>query len=474
MLQRKNFIVFVSIFFGYFIIVALVGSLQISFQNIIVFSLLLVPTIMSLHTKSLSTIIFCSVALVTLTTTYSYFYIVRLPDWYLLKHTGFKGEALESSVIILTVVLFLIFTVFFVHIFRLLCFKCMRPYYLNIKEVRQFFTRRRARTSLYSATIYFLLTIVIILQYVMFLNGIGITGIDPPKLPYRAVGILFYSTKFLLPMLIGFLYTKSKNSFILFLMILCTGVVCGVLSASRAAGVIFIMPLLCFEALRFKFIRVIISMLFTAVVFSFASQMRSATQFVDASGRPASDIIGFEFTKFAVQVVNNLEVGSIIGISLNQFMSRIEGFENLVQAAHYNPYNVQGRNPRDLVLNILGRPPSKEIDMDQHHIEWQGYANPIGWYNGGSIFSDVVTVRHYGFGLWFILLSLSVAFWLLLIDLSVMRLLIFNPVNSVLALTLTGLLVLIFITSPGKTVLFISIAFAVFVSIIRTVKFKFR
>jgi hypothetical protein len=289
------------------------------------------------------------------------------------------------------------------------------------------------------------------IQIWMFQNGIGFTGITPKELPFKLNGILYFSSKLFIPILIGILYFISERAKILTLLVFAYGVFSSIFAASRGVGVMIIgLPIL-LAAQDGKKTKALFGLIIIAISFSFATYMRSYTQFVDELGIPNIDTSNFDLINFfkTYYESNKYELPNILTNALISTFARIESFESLVQAIQYDPYKVEGGNPIDLVLLSFNRM-SRVFDANSHHIQWQGYILPSGWYNGGGLFSDVIIVRNHDGFIWMILLAFTTALWLHLFNIVVIKLTNkynFKPFVNTL---MTSLLILLYITNRGS------------------------
>ena len=270
----------------------------------------------------------------------------------------------------------------------------------------------------HGVAIFSVVILMIPLHAWMFLMGISIVGVDPPNLPYSLSGVLHYFTKYIIPLLLGYLYWKSKQSSKLAIFLLLYAWILGMSSLSRSALVTVMLPVLALAWIRRRHILLSVVGLGSIIGFSAVTNARGIVHFVSDGKTGAFTDMGL------ITLVGNIfdgEIEVIIGseVILKTFIGvfdRIEGFRNLVMAHWYDPNQVIGS--LGFVLRLLNRSFSS-WDQDLHHMQWQGNVLPEGFVNGGALLSTAVILGNDAL-YWILLASMFSAITLLLLEISTM------------------------------------------------------
>jgi hypothetical protein len=374
--------------------------------------LLLPPFLWAIKTPYVALKTICGVSFLTQIVTMPFFYLYR--DNFAWGHVKpFHFTAWESIPMLAKVSLFLFSLVLS---FKLLYpislfggggkFKSSIPLRVATQDRLNIYSGynliQNKKTWLFSILIILLIAVLIPLNLWSYSQGIGLTGIEPPALPYRLSGILFYLTKYITPALIGYFYFKTKRSWLLMLIILTYAWVLGLSSISKGAVLFVMFPVLTLAWLDKRKIMFGIAFIGTMIGISVASGARSYVYVVTA-GKVGAD------SSFSIfQLIFNLftdpdgamwEIDFLPKI-INGVLARIEGFENLVMAQYYDPNATIGALGFILRMAGLG---GAYFDIDAHMIQWQGNVLPEGFFNGGALLSNAVILGNDG--PWWIVLS---------------------------------------------------------------------
>lgn len=167
------------------------------------------------------------------------------------------------------------------------------------------------------------------LNVYMARNLIGITGLVSEELPFRLVGVMYYSRLYLIPLLLTWLFSKSTRGVLLFGAIIAYSLLAGFSSASRTVLLLSLMPLI----LDIYFHRRRASALFLASVAALAFVLVSASRdYTYASAQPS-------YLEMAENVVDSLAAMprmtpmSVLGGIANRFY----GAQDMVLAYQYEP-----------------------------------------------------------------------------------------------------------------------------------------
>ena len=261
---------------------------------------------------------------------------------------------------------------------------------------------------------YFLYLILLIIPMIflnlwMFENSIGMTGIEQKELPFKLNGILYYLVRIVTPILSLYFYSKTNKNFIT-LILLIFGIFSSLVSMSRFPFAVIISAICYFTYINKNYILLFLSSLSLGVSFTLSSLMRDFYQIASDYGT-----FIFLFNEFSIfdfiTKINDLDrnILSTFFSGITNTLLRIESFKSIIQSSNYDLNNVIGVDGPNIILRLFSD--NKKIDIDAHHLEWQGYIMPKGLYHGPSLFGDlIILTKENNWLIWFILFSFFFSF----------------------------------------------------------------
>lgn len=177
-----------------------------------------------------------------------------------------------------------------------------------------------------------LLLIVLIavpLNIYMALNQIGTLGILSKPLPFRLLGIMYYSRLILIPLALTWLYFRSSRGWWIFFLIASYSIFAGLSSASRTVPLLTLMPLIIDVIIGKQKVKGVILGLVAGVTILFVSSSRDYTY--SAQGFSYSDMISDTF--YFLLSSNDITPASIVGGIAN----RLFGAQDMILAYQYAP-----------------------------------------------------------------------------------------------------------------------------------------
>jgi hypothetical protein len=310
--------------------------------------------------------------------------------------------------------IFLILTLFFlfiaiqINIFRVLLITTKDVYMPRYSHD----ISRSIATVHYKNTLFLFLLIsllYIIIQYFSFEFKIGLTGIEPIRLPFKLTGLLFYLTKFILPIFLAFAYFKLPHNLFVTLVLFMVALFVGITSASRGVFLLLIAPaLISFTTSKQKYK---ILMLYFAVLVGFLLITNSKLLIYNNVGGMvvSTDLTIWELFFESIEMLFNADFMQ----QAFRIARVFEPIESLLLASGYQASSVV-----DGELGIFYRVIYSgffPIDNDSHHLQWVGFVPPEGFVFTGRIVSTAIILFNNNFILFF-LLTLWVSFNLFLID----------------------------------------------------------
>ena len=356
----------------YLLIIFLLASFSsILLQNFLVAGILgaiflcLMPSVvLSFFCKSISIKIFTLVILITQFITAPIFYL--FPDQYMYDfHREFNFTINEAFAIFSKVGAFLFLLCLSFRVAEELTLKSS----LSQKSLISVKNNEKSSTNLiYLFFIFLLISFSLPAKFWMFNNGVGLVGIEPPSLPFRLSGILFYTFNFLVPILLGYLYIKTnrnKTSVALIFGIYYTLI--GVASVSKAVALIGLAPIVAFAFRDKNWIIFSIGVFFLLLSVGLADAARALVYLTSSSGA----ILANNTEGLIEIIVSTFELFDLTQLYLviGDIANRVEGFQSLMLSYNFNPENVSSRWTFliQAVNNSLAF-----IDHDLLHIEYLG------------------------------------------------------------------------------------------------------
>lgn len=189
--------------------------------------------------------------------------------------------------------------------------------------------------------ILFLLSILLfgLINYYMFSNSVGITGIDSPRLPFKLSGILYYSSRFIFPLIVTYFFTKFKPTFVYYLLVMFYASFASITSASRSNLVLMFLPVFITAFLYRKYILLFFSII---IMLNFYPVVGFARNYIFAVEKGVS----VRDTSYnLVQVISSTikdysDEGAIAG--LLAIVERVGGGQDVALATQYDNHLVGG------------------------------------------------------------------------------------------------------------------------------------
>lgn len=177
--------------------------------------------------------------------------------------------------------------------------------------------------------ILFIVMITIPLNIFMYYNNIGIVGLPQKELPYNLTGLLYYIRRFVIPLIIFFLYYKSNRSVGLAFFVVLASIFAGILSASRSILILGILPVLYFALIENKMIRLLF--LSSITFFAYDCITIARNLIYEVGGNSIVQLFNFVFSNFFTEF-NFYE-------TLSQLLGRLYGSQSIILAYQYTLEN---------------------------------------------------------------------------------------------------------------------------------------
>ena len=233
----------------------------------------------------------------------------------------------------------------------------------------------------YKLALLLLTGLLIPYSMVLFNYGIGITGVEPPRLPYRLSGIMIHLKNMVFPLVVGYLYIMGgRRSYLAFVLMCLYGLILGVSSASKGVVLLVMAPVIVFALIDNKRLMVMVGAVVASFGVFFAAATRNFTYVLDGTRLSA------DTTQGIVEILGQLLLTSELDfrhlLMFVQIAARVESFQSIILGSQFNPDAIGGS------LAVLKQALSHSFvvwDHDAYHIEWQGSTVTEGANNVGSI-----------------------------------------------------------------------------------------
>lgn len=398
MRRKTNRAVWLFFFWGIglvTLVLLLAGEVQTAGALWIMIVCLLPPLLISLRTSYLSVKFYCATTLITQIITVPEFYL-QPEQYYFARHRPFSFTALEALPVFLIVGLFLLVMACFVKLAQkgfgaspIKLLKTRRDHGISeFRKVKKIFViGARGRGISRHSTKYIIAIVLLVIALIpfnfwMFNMGIGITGAQPPRLPYRLSGIFTYLQNYIMPVLLGYFYIKTKrNSFFLAIFLSVYALLLGMSTASRGLVLLVTAPIIAFAWLDRRwgiFSFTILAVGFGVMAVTFSRTIVHISDGITTGSYTELGVLGtlekvFSLLKWSPEMLL-IPVG-IVG--------RIESFQSMFLASRFNPEAVGGAGAiwlKTISMNWV------DLGHDAIHMEYLGYTIPRGFYNvAGSL-----------------------------------------------------------------------------------------
>lgn len=450
---------------------ALAGEYEAMLAWWLLIMLLLPPLLWALKTRFVALVTICSLAFASQFITLPLFYLNRDEfAWGHVKPFGFT--ALEALPMLIKVAVFLYALIIFFGLFYRVSFvgkssrKLSNRFYksntstnsasnfvTHNNQVNNNFASPHRSSGLYLFLIVLVIVALVPLNLWMFSQGISIVGVEPPHLPYRLSGVLHYFTKYMIPLTLTYLYFKTKRGWLPMLLMLSYAWVLGLSSVSRSSLMFVMLPVLYCAWLDRHQLLLAVAGFGALIGFSFVSTTRNYVYVVSA-GKSGVDVDTGVFS-IVLSIATNHDsriwkLTSVLAI-IGSIFGRIDGFDNLVMSQYYDPCQVVG--PFGMLVDMLwqGLVP---VDLDLHHMQWQGNTLIEGFVNGGGLLSNAVILGNAGLW-WTILSALVAAVTLVLLEKSTKRLVKLYKMQHMYVTVIIGYLSLSYFIGAAGSIHFV-------------------
>lgn len=428
---------------------------------------LLPATWYALGTNYLTLKITCFTVLVTQIITVIQFYLQR-NTYSFYNHRPFEFNALSGLEAFLILGVFLWILVFLVKMAgNIINFPFRYHRYIHSVSISNFSGEvvkiNLQQNTFFSMSIILVIVLSLPIKLWMFNMGIGLVGVPPPQLPYKLSGILFYLFNYLVPILLAYLYIKTKrNSLSISFITSMYAVLIGILSVSKSVVLIPIAPIIAFAWLDKRWLIMFSSIFFASLGIMVVIAARSIVHTYDGFSMIAFIELGGVGT--ILEVFSNLSWSSEIYFVFIDLANRFEGFESMILASNFNSEAIGGS--WNILLNLITFGTYSIIDHNSIHLEYFGYTLPSGIFGVGQTFNAwlLMAVNNNIFMILPFLIYASMV--IIIFEDSILRASKKYLLSPAISNSILFFITMWFYTGPATLIFFIFLLFAVIFSIL--------
>lgn len=164
----------------------------------------------------------------------------------------------------------------------------------------------------------------------MYNHNLGILGLQQTELPYHMTGLLFYSRRFIFPIILLFLYMKSPHKWLSLCLISAYAIISAVSGCSKSLGLLITIPIIIMSFAYRRNLMGIISIILSVFIYIFVSASRS---FVYLSETPLFNI--GEVFAFSWELFKESDFNTLFSFIVS-FTDRLYGVHLSVLGDHFN------------------------------------------------------------------------------------------------------------------------------------------
>lgn len=166
--------------------------------------------------------------------------------------------------------------------------------------------------------------------YLMFINGIGMTGVSPPALGWHLSGILYYTIRYILPVALGIFILTNWRSGKLQSFSFALALVFSAFTLSRLTPLYYLMPILIGSLYYRQYLKFALSVFFLALGIVIATFMRNSVY--DNLLEIGYQSVGYHEIKVGlIQFLNSSKnLADFLAILLSAPFDRLSGMQDMI------------------------------------------------------------------------------------------------------------------------------------------------
>jgi len=160
-----------------------------------------------------------------------------------------------------------------------------KKYHQNFLSIfiKQQYERLKMQSMTWSLKpIVFAVILFSIISIWMYNHHIGMTGLKQTELPFHMTGALFYARRFLFPVILVWIFFKTKSKNIASILLILYSLIVGVLATSKSAALLVLVPLIYLNYMMGKKMMFYLCLIASVVVYIVVGEMRLLIYDMDA------------------------------------------------------------------------------------------------------------------------------------------------------------------------------------------------
>jgi hypothetical protein len=167
----------------------------------------------------------------------------------------------------------------------------------------------------------------------MYDNGIGLTGINPPRLPFHLSGILFYSARFVFPVILTYLLTRFRPSSADLYLVIAYACFASLTSVSRNVLVLLFLPIFAVAFVEKRYVFSAIAGLILGIMYPVVELARNVVYLVQEGVSTRN--LEFSLPAVFLNLASEYRFGGLLAGPL-ALVARIGGGQDVALATQYS------------------------------------------------------------------------------------------------------------------------------------------
>lgn len=236
---------------------------------------------------------------------------------------------------------------------------------------------------------FFTLILFIIINNWMFQNSFGITGIslETPILPYKLGGFIFYTVRYIVPLFLFFLLSRTKRSLFHYIALFIYAALYSLASVSRLAYLIIICLIFFYLIKDKRIFLAIVLLIITFFWLPFIELARNLVYNTQTGLNESSSDNLYVFLKKVILIGESIDGWSVF----KGMFFRIGGTQDLVLAYQYDN-SITGGWVNEFIRYFLN---PNYIDIDTVQYELYAFRPPAGFSPGdGTLIAEILMISN--------------------------------------------------------------------------------
>lgn len=167
----------------------------------------------------------------------------------------------------------------------------------------------------------------------MYNNGIGLTGINPPQLPFHLSGILYYTSRFVFPVILTYLFTRFRPSIADLYLVIAYACFASLTSVSKTVLVLLFLPIFVIAFVEKRYVLSAIAGLILGVMYPVVELARNVVYLVQEGASTRN--LEFSLPDVILSSASQYRFNGLLAGPL-ALVARVGGGQDVALAAQYS------------------------------------------------------------------------------------------------------------------------------------------